>query len=100
MVVAEIGESSSPPPSLVVSEGNNELYDSDMSDNDDLISDPNTPTMPKWESNTIHASREIDGNPSYPRRTRYKFKSSLSIKDPLFTEKCYLIIESHPQTYA
>ena len=44
MVVAEIGESSSPPPPLVVSEGTNEIYDSGMSDNDDLISDPNIPT--------------------------------------------------------
>ena len=37
MVATKIGESSSPPPPLVVSEGNNEIPDLDMSDNDDLI---------------------------------------------------------------
>ena len=44
MVVAEIRESSSPPPPFVLSEGNNEIYDSEMSDNDDLIEDPNNST--------------------------------------------------------
>ena len=39
MLATEIGESSSPPPPLTVSEDNNEIYDYDMSDNDDLIVD-------------------------------------------------------------
>ena len=46
-------ESSSPPPPLIVSEETNEIYDSDMSSNDDLITYPNIPTMPKWAENTI-----------------------------------------------
>ena len=53
MVVAEYGESSSPPPPLVVSEGTNKLYDSDMYDNHDLIAYPNIPTRLKWAANTI-----------------------------------------------
>ena len=77
MVPTKIGESSSSPPPLVVSEGTIELYDSDMSDNDDLIAYPNTPTRPKWVENTIHAAGELTGNPNDPRRTRSQFESSL-----------------------
>ena len=43
MVAAEIGESSSPPPPLVVSEGTNEIYDFDMSDKVDLNAYTNYP---------------------------------------------------------
>ena len=93
LAVVEVGESSSPPEPLIVSEETNEFVDSDMSDNDDLIADPNSPTRPKWEPNTIHAARELAGNPSDPRRTRSQFESALSMKDPLFAEKCYLIVE-------
>ena len=71
LVATEIGESSSPPPPLVVRDGTNELYDSDMSDNDYLISYPNIPTRPKLAENTIHAAGELAGNPSDSRRTRY-----------------------------
>ena len=49
MVASNIGESSSPPTHVVVSEGNNEIYDSYMYDNDDLIEYPNIPTRTKWE---------------------------------------------------
>ena len=49
MVAAEIGESSSPPPPLVVSDGTNEIYDSYMSDNYELIAYPNISTRTKWE---------------------------------------------------
>ena len=49
MVAVEIGESFSPPPPLVVSEGTNEIYYSDMYDNDYLISYPKITTIPKWE---------------------------------------------------
>ena len=56
LVATEIGESSSPPPPLVVSEGNNEISDSDMFDNDDLIANPDIPTRPKWVAKTIHAA--------------------------------------------
>ena len=52
----EVGESSSPPKPLNVSEETNEFADSDMFDNDDLIADPNIPTRPKWAANTIHAA--------------------------------------------
>ena len=70
-----------------------------MSDNDDLITDPNSPTRPKWAAKTIHAARELDGNPSDSRRTRSQFESSLCVKDPLFAQKCYLMVESDPYTY-
>ena len=70
-----------------------------MSDNDDLISDPNIPTRPKWEENTIHASGELARNPSDTRRTRSQFESAICMKDPLFAKKCYLMVESDPQTY-
>ena len=55
MVATEIGESSSPPPPLVVIDGTNEIYDSDMFDNDDLTSDLNNPTRTKWAEKTIQA---------------------------------------------
>ena len=92
MVAIEIGESSSPPPPFVVSEGNNEISDSDISDNYYLIIDPNIPTRPKWAENTIQAAGELAGNPSDSRRTRSQLESALSIKDPLFVDKFCLMI--------
>ena len=99
MPIVEIGESSSPPPPMNVNEETNKVYNYDMYDNDDLIWDPNTPTRPKWEANTIHAARELAVNPSDPKRTTSQFKSSLSVKDPLFTNKSYLMVESDPKKY-
>ena len=96
LVAVEVGESSSPPEPLNVSEETNEFVDSNMFDNDDLIVDPDIPTRLKWEENTIHAAGELDGNPSDPRRTRSQFESALCMKDPLFAEKCYLMVESDP----
>ena len=49
MVAAEIGESSSPPPPLVVSDGTNEIYDYDMYDNSDLIEYTKIPKISNWE---------------------------------------------------
>ena len=62
-----------------------------MSDNDYLISYHNTPTRPKWSAKTIQAAGELAWNPSDPRRTRSHFEIALSIKDPCFVEKCYLM---------
>ena len=67
-----------------------------MSDNDDLITDPNSHTRPKWAANAIHAAGELAGNPNDTRRTRSQFESALCVKDPLFAEKCYLMVESDP----
>ena len=64
LAAVEVGESSSPPQPLIVSEETNEFDDSYMSDNDELISDHNITTRTKWESRTIHAVGELDGNPS------------------------------------
>ena len=47
LVAVEVGESSSPLEPLIVCEETNEFADSDMYDNDDLITDPNNPTRPK-----------------------------------------------------
>ena len=99
LAAVEVGESSSPPEPLIVSEETNYFFDSDMSNNDDLIRDPNIPTRPKWVANTIHAAGELVGNPSDPRSTRSQFESALCMKDPLFAEKCYLMVELDPQTY-
>ena len=87
LAAVEVGESSSPPEPLNVSEEIIELADSDMSDNDYLIADPNSPTRPKWVAKTIHAARELAGNPNDPRRTRSQFESALCMKDPMFAEK-------------
>ena len=84
---------------MKVSEETNEFADSDMSDNDDFIAYPNSPKIPKWSENTIHAAVELAGNFSDPRRTRSQFESALCMKDPLFAEKCYLMFESDPYTY-
>ena len=92
-------ESSSPLELLIVSGETNEFYDSDMSDNDHLIVDPNSITRTKWEANTIHAARELAENPTDTRRTISRFESALCVKDPLFAEKCYLMIDFDPQTY-
>ena len=66
-----------------VSEDTNEFDDSDMFDND---------TIPKWAANTICAAGELAGNPSDPGRTRSQFESALSMKDPLFAKKCYMMV--------
>ena len=83
LAAVEVGESSSPRQPLIVSEENNEFSVSDMYDNDELIADPNNPTMPKWESRTIHAAGELARNPNDTRRTRSQFQSVLCVKNPL-----------------
>ena len=93
LAIVEVGESSSSPEPLIVSEETNEFFDSDMSDNNELISDTNIPTRPKWEVRTIHAAGELVGNPNNTRRTRSQFESALCVKDPLFDEKCYLMVD-------
>ena len=99
LAVVEVGESSSPPEPLIVSEETNVFSDSDMSNNYGFIAYPNIPTRPKWAENTIHAIGELAGNPNDTRRTRSQFESALCVKDPLFAEKCYLMVESDPNTY-
>ena len=81
MLAAKIRESSSPPPPLTVCEEDNRFYIYDMYDNNYLILYPNTPAIPKWKSNNIHAPGELVGNPNDPR-TRSQLKSVISIKDP------------------
>ena len=85
LVAVEVGESSSPPYPLIVSGETNEFSDSDMSDNDDLIADPESPTI--WAANTIDAAGELAINPTDTRRTRSQFESALCMKDPLFAKK-------------
>ena len=75
-------------------EESNKIYD-----NEDLISDPNTPARPKWAEKIIQAAREPVGNPSDPRRTRSQFQSALFVKEPFFDDKFYLMVESYPKTY-
>ena len=99
LAAVEVGESSSPPEPLIVSEETNEFSDSDMYDHDDLIIYPNSPTRPKWEEKAIHAVGELVGNPSDTRSTRSQFESAIYVKDPLFDEKLYLMIDSDPYTY-
>ena len=70
-----------------------------MSDNYYLIAYPNSPKRPKWVEKAIHAAGELAGNPSDTRRTRSQFKSALCVKDPLFDEKCYMMVELDPKTY-
>ena len=72
---------------MIVSGETNEIVDSDMSDNDDLIADPNNPTRPKLAAKTIHAAGELIGNPNDPRRTRSQFESAMCMKDLMFDEK-------------
>ena len=55
--------------------------------------------MPKWVAKTIHAAGELSRNPNDPRRTRSQFESTLCMKDPMFAEKCYMMVESVPQAY-
>ena len=66
---------------------------------DEFIADPNSPTRPKWAAKTLHAAGELDGDPNDPTRTRSQFENGLCMKDPMFAEKLYLMVESDPQTY-
>ena len=84
---------------MIVTGDTNDFADFDMSKNDDLIVDLDSAARPKWASNTIHAAGGLAGNPSDTRRTRSQFESALCMKDPLFDEKCYLMVESDPHTY-
>ena len=84
---------------MIISGETNEFADYDIYDNDDFIAYPDSPTRPKWASKTIHGAGELAGNPSDTRRTRSQFENVLCVKDPLFAEKCYLMVESNPQTY-
>ena len=95
----EVGEASSPPEPLNVSEEIVEHAYSDMYDNYDFIAYPNIPTRPKWAAKTIHAAGELAGNPNDPMRIRSQFESALCMKDPMFAEKCYLMVESDPKKY-
>ena len=63
LAAVEVGESSSSPEPFIVSEETNEFADSDMSNNDYLIADPNIPTIPKWVAKTIHVAGELARNP-------------------------------------
>ena len=92
----EVGEASSPPEPLNVRKEIVEHADSDMFENDEFIEDPNIPTRPKWAANTIHAAGELARNPNDPRRNRSQFESALCMKDPMFDEKWYLMVESDP----
>ena len=92
LAAVEVGESSSPPKPLIISEETNEFDDSNMSYNDYFITDPNSPTRTKWVANTIHAAGELAGNPNDTRRTRSQFENALCVKDTLFAEKCYLMV--------
>ena len=95
LATVEVGESSSPPQPLIVSEETNEFADSIMSSSDELFVDPNIPIIPKWEERTIHVARELARNPSDTRRTRSQFESALCVKDPPFAKKFYLMVESY-----
>ena len=70
-----------------------------MSNSDEFIADPNSPTRPKWASKTLHVAGELVGNPNDPWRTRSQFESAMCMKDPMFAEKCYMMVESDPHTY-
>ena len=89
----EIRESSSPPPPLNVSEETNEFYYYDISYIYYLISYPIYTKIPNWEAIIIPIAREPAGNPSDPRRTRSQYESALPMKDPLFVEKCCIMVE-------
>ena len=56
-------------------------------------------TLESIKAKQFHAVGELVGNPSDTRRTKSHFESSLCMKDPLFAEKFYLMVESDPQTH-
>ena len=95
----EVGQASSPLEPQEVSKEFVEHDDSDFSDGDEFIVDPNSPTRTKWVSKTLHVAGELPGDPNGPRRTRSQFESGMCMKDPMFAENCYLIVDYNPQTY-
>ena len=48
---------------------------------------------------TIQSAGELARNPRDHRRTRSQFESALSIKDPCFDNKYFLMVESYEKTY-
>ena len=77
---------------MIVSEETNDFFNSNMYNNYYFISDPNSPTIPKLASKTIHAAGELAGNPNDARRIGSQFESALCVKDPLFDKKYYLMV--------
>ena len=73
----EVGEASSPPEPLKVSDEFVEHDDFDMSNSDEFIVDPNSPKRPKWAAKTLHAAGELAGDPNDPRRTGSQFECGL-----------------------
>ena len=57
-----------------------------MSNSDDLIAYPNSPTRPKLSARTFQVTGELSGNPSDLRRTRSQSERALSVKDPFLDE--------------
>ena len=84
---------------MVVSEGTNEFYDSDISANDDLIEYTKKPMSLKWETYTIQLAGELTRNPRDSRRTRSHLESAVSVKDIFFVDKYFIMHESDPNTY-
>ena len=80
LVEVEVGEASSPPEPQEVSKEFVEHADSDLSDGDEFIADPNSPTRHKWASKTLHVAGQLAGDPNDPRRTRSQFESGLCMK--------------------
>ena len=99
LAAVEVGEASSPPEPQEVSKEFVEHADYDLFDGYEFIADPNIPTRPKWAAKTVHATGELAGDPNDPRRTRSQFESGLCMKDHMFAEKFYLMVESDTQTY-
>ena len=62
LAAVEVGEASSPPKPLKVSEEIVEHVDSDMSDSDEFIAYPKIPTRTKWAAKTLHAAGELVGS--------------------------------------
>ena len=87
LAAVEVGEASSPPEPQEVSKEFVEHADSDMSNSDEFVADPNIPTRPKWVAKTLHVAGELVGDPNEPRRTRSQFESGMCMKDPMFAEK-------------
>ena len=63
LAAVEVGEASSPLEPQEVSKEFVEHADSDLSDGYEFISDPNSPTRPKWAAKTLHAAGELAGIP-------------------------------------
>ena len=56
-----------------------------------------SPSRPKWDEKTIHATRDLAGNPLDPRKTRSQFHNYSYASEIYLAENYYMMIGYDPK---